>query len=33
MDLCGKVVDAVKAELKLPSVQVKLQPTSATRFH
>ena len=26
MDLCGKVVDAVKAELKLPSVQVKLQP-------
>lgn len=26
MDLCAKVVDAVKAELKLPSVQVKLQP-------
>ena len=26
MDLCGKVVDAVKAELKLPALQVKLQP-------
>lgn len=26
MDLCAKVVDAVKAELKLPAVQVKLQP-------
>jgi glutamate/aspartate transport system substrate-binding protein len=26
MDLCAKVVDAVKAELKLPSVQVKMQP-------
>lgn len=26
MDLCSKVVDAVRAELKLSSVQVKLQP-------
>ena len=26
MDLCAKVVDAVKAELKLANVQVKLQP-------
>jgi glutamate/aspartate transport system substrate-binding protein len=26
MDLCAKVVDSVKAELKLPNVQVKLQP-------
>jgi glutamate/aspartate transport system substrate-binding protein len=26
MDLCGKVVDAVKEELKLPSIQAKLQP-------
>lgn len=26
MDLCGKVADAVKAELKLPALQVKLQP-------
>lgn len=26
MDLCGRVVDAVKAELKMPSVQTKLQP-------
>jgi glutamate/aspartate transport system substrate-binding protein len=26
MDLCGKVVDAVKDELKLPSVQAKPQP-------
>jgi glutamate/aspartate transport system substrate-binding protein len=26
MDLCARVVDAVKAELKLPSVQVKMQP-------
>lgn len=26
MDLCSKVVDAVKAEIKLPNIQVKLQP-------
>src|SRR5690606_129270 len=26
MDLCDRIVDAVKAELKLPAVQVKLQP-------
>jgi glutamate/aspartate transport system substrate-binding protein len=26
IDLCGKVADAVKTELKLPSLQVKLQP-------
>ena len=26
MDLCGRIVDAVKSELKLPSVQTKLQP-------
>lgn len=26
MDLCGKVADAVKTELKLPTLQVKLQP-------
>ena len=31
MDLCGKIVDAVKAELKMPNLQVKLNPvTSAT---
>src|SRR5882672_8484269 len=33
IDLCGKIVDAVKAELKLPNLQVKLNPvTSATRI-
>ncbi len=33
MDLCGKIVDGVKAELKLPNLQVKLNPvTSATRI-
>jgi glutamate/aspartate transport system substrate-binding protein len=33
MDLCNKVVDAVKANLKLPKLEVKLQPvTSATRI-
>ena len=33
MDLCMKIVDAVKAELKMPSLQVKLnQVTSATRI-
>ena len=33
MDLCKKVVDAVKAELKMPNLQVKLNPvTSATRI-
>ncbi len=33
MDLCAKIVDAVKAELKLPNLQVKLNPvTSATRI-
>jgi glutamate/aspartate transport system substrate-binding protein len=33
LDLCGKVVDAVKAELKMPNLQVKLNPvTSATRI-
>ena len=33
MDLCMKIVDAVKAELKLPNLQVKLNPvTSATRI-
>lgn len=26
MDLCDRIVDAVKAELRLPAVQVKLQP-------
>lgn len=26
MDLCGRVVDAVKSELKLPDLQTKLQP-------
>src|ERR1700744_2066201 len=26
MDLCGRIVDAVRDELKLPSIQVKLQP-------
>src|SRR6266850_1059137 len=33
VDLCGKIVDAVKAELKMPNLQVKLNPvTSATRI-
>ncbi len=33
MDLCMKVVDAVKAKLKMPDLQVKLNPvTSATRI-
>ena len=33
LDLCGKIVDAVKAELKMPNIQVKLNPvTSATRI-
>jgi glutamate/aspartate transport system substrate-binding protein len=33
MELCGKIVDAVKAELKMPNLQVKLNPvTSATRI-
>jgi glutamate/aspartate transport system substrate-binding protein len=29
MDLCGKVVDAVKAELRLANIQVKYQPVTA----
>jgi glutamate/aspartate transport system substrate-binding protein len=33
MDLCAKIVDAVKAELKVPGLKVVLQPvTSATRI-
>jgi glutamate/aspartate transport system substrate-binding protein len=33
MDLCYRIVDAVKAELKMPSIQIKLNPvTSATRI-
>ncbi|MDQ3188257.1 MAG: transporter substrate-binding domain-containing protein [Pseudomonadota bacterium] len=33
MDLCGKVVDAVKTELKLPNLKVAYQPvTSANRI-
>jgi glutamate/aspartate transport system substrate-binding protein len=33
MELCGKIVDAVKAELKMPNLKVALQPvTSATRI-
>lgn len=33
MDLCMKIVDAVKAELKMPGLQVKLQPvTSSNRI-
>ncbi len=33
MDLMHKIVDAVKAELKMPNLQVKLNPvTSATRI-
>lgn len=33
MDLCARIVDAVRAELKLPNLKVNLQPvTSATRI-
>src|SRR6266581_366693 len=33
IDLCHRIVEAVKAELKLPNLQVKLNPvTSATRI-
>ncbi len=33
VDLCMRVVDAIKAELKMPNIQVKLNPvTSATRI-
>jgi glutamate/aspartate transport system substrate-binding protein len=33
LDLCGKIVEAVKSELKMPNLQVKLNPvTSATRI-
>jgi glutamate/aspartate transport system substrate-binding protein len=33
MDLCMKVVDAIKSELKMPKLQVKLQPvTSSNRI-
>jgi glutamate/aspartate transport system substrate-binding protein len=33
MDICGKVVDAVKAELKMPNLKVNLQPvTSSNRI-
>ena len=33
MDICMKIADAVKAELKMPNLQVKLNPvTSATRI-
>jgi glutamate/aspartate transport system substrate-binding protein len=33
LDLCSKIVDAVKTELKMPNLQVKLNPvTSATRI-
>src|SRR5262245_45739259 len=33
MDLCYRIVDAVKAELKLPKIDIKLNPvTSATRI-
>jgi glutamate/aspartate transport system substrate-binding protein len=33
MDICMKIVDAVKADLKMPNLQVKLNPvTSATRI-
>src|SRR4029453_15387539 len=33
LDLCGKIVDAVKTELKIPNLQVKLNPaTPATRI-
>src|ERR1700759_4226896 len=26
MDLCARIVDAVKSELKMPSIQTRLQP-------
>jgi glutamate/aspartate transport system substrate-binding protein len=33
MDICYRIVDAVKAELKMPKIEVKLNPvTSATRI-
>src|ERR1700761_7697163 len=33
MDICAKIVDAVKAELKMDKLEVKLNPvTSATRI-
>ena len=33
MDICLRIVDAVKADLKLPKIEVKLNPvTSATRI-
>ena len=33
MDLCAKIVDAIKADLKMPALKVNLQPvTSATRI-
>src|SRR3990170_3889228 len=33
VDLCMKIVDAVKAQLRMPNVQAKLNPvTSATRI-
>jgi len=33
MDICYKVVDAIKAELKMPKIDIKLNPvTSATRI-
>ena len=33
MDICYKIVDAVKAELKMPNIKVKLNPvTSSTRI-
>src|SRR5213083_3489742 len=33
MDLCYRIVDAVNAELKIPNLQVQLNPvTSATRI-
>jgi len=33
MDLCSKIVDAIKADLKMPALKVTLQPvTSATRI-
>lgn len=33
LDLCAKIVDAVKAELKMPSIKVVMQPvTGATRI-
>jgi glutamate/aspartate transport system substrate-binding protein len=32
MDLCNKIVDAVKKDLKLAKLDVKLQPVTATRI-